>query len=348
MDSLTRSVRENDPVLRQATEWALEMWDTRAPVERVAQWQIWLAADERHREAFARVEELMNAAGNIRRVPLPGKAELAADDYDGAVSISAWRLRGRPRTKLAIPMALAATMLLAVMFLAGHPRTFSIPGVLTYQRMKTPVGGTLKVMLTDGSVVDIGGGSSVDALITPRARTITLNRGEAFFRVAKEASRPFTVRAGTTAITAIGTAFNVRRSDERVVVSVAEGAVKVETHERLSDRVAPSNQLTAGQQLSIEPGGPGLTLSAIDAGAAAGWREGRLRYLDEPLAGVVDDVIRYTGRRIELVDPSLGELRITGTVLERNLDGWLVSLEETFPVRARRGADGSIRLEKAN
>jgi len=57
---------------------------------------------------------------------------------------------------------------------------------------------------------------------------------------------------------------------------------------------------------------------------------------------VVADVGRYTARDIQIADPALEELRITGTVLEHNLDGWLASLEEAFPLTVTRNSDGTI------
>src|SRR5688572_11660074 len=352
MHNELRIEKENDPLLRQATEWALEMWDKNAPVERVAEWQSWLGADARHREAFARVEELMGVADRVQTVAYPDKGELAADAYDGAISVSEWKnqitsVRTRTRFRRPVAYAAAATVLLGVaLVLSGYPQEFTVPGLLAYKRMETPAGGTRKLTLMDGSGVDIGGRSSLRAIFTQDARRVTLEEGEAFFRVAKDATRPFTVRAGDTTITAVGTAFNVRRSGERVVVSVAEGAVRVDALRHTQAGTKPVENLVAGQQLDVEPRTRELTVATIETSAVAGWRDGRFRYLNEALSSVIVDVARYTGREIELAEPSIGELRITGTVLERNLEGWLTSLEETFQVQAIRRADGSIRLER--
>lgn len=350
MNSRRRLEQENDPVLRRATEWALEMQDPAARLERVAQWQVWLAADERHREAFARVEALMGMAERIRTVPWATERALQTDGYDPAVSVSEWKQSAhtrnkRRRSRMWYAVAASATLMVGTL-LYGYSHTFYVPGLLAYKRIETPPGGMLKFMLADGSAVEVGGQSALRTLLTPGARAIALERGEAFFRVAQDAQRPFTVYSGSIAITAIGTAFNVRRSGERVVVSVAEGAVRVDAAGRDTTQIGAGRKVLAGQQLSIEPREAQLTVASIETSAVAGWRSGRMRYLDEPLSSVIGDVARYTGREIELAEPSIGELRITGTVLERNLDGWLGSLEETFALRAIRQADGSVRLER--
>ncbi len=367
MNENLRIERESDPVLRQAAEWALELGDTRTPLERIAEWQSWLAANVQHREAFSSIEELLGVADGARKLPWPNAQEVAADVYDGAISVSAWKasklrlgVQDHQGNKLRLPDfrsfkdrvllrgALAAALLLAVtLFVADYPRELNFGGLLAYKRVETPAGGTLKIVLTDGSAVDISGQSSLRTVFTRRIRTSTLEQGEAFFRVARDVTRPFVVRAGSTSVTAVGTAFNVRRSGERVVVSVVEGAVKVSSTDRAQDDAVAAKNLNAGQQLTIGARDTEPTIVTIDTSTIAGWRDGHLRYLNEPLSSVIVDIKRYTGREIELAEPAIGDLRITGTVLEHNLDGWLASLEETFPVHAARLPDGSIKIENS-
>ena len=48
----------------------------------------------------------------------------------------------------------------------------------------------------------------------PLAREVTLTRGEAWFKVAHDKTRPFIVSAGRIRVRAVGTAFSVRRHDD--------------------------------------------------------------------------------------------------------------------------------------
>jgi len=68
--------------------------------------------------------------------------------------------------------------------------------------------------------------------------------------------------------------------------------------------------------------------------------------LDEPLNGVVSDLARYSKRRIVIATPALVDLRVTGVVFVQNIDGWLASLEATFPIRVVSEADGSTLIEQ--
>ena len=49
---------------------------------------------------------------------------------------------------------------------------------------------------------------------------------------------------------------------------------------------------------------------------------------------------RYARKRIELGDESLGDLRITGTVLGNDVGGWVQSLETAFGIEAVEEAEG--------
>ncbi len=375
MDRALHVNLENEPVLRQATEWVLELQSPGVSTERIAEWERWLAADERHVRAFDRVAALWSAADDIRAIGLPSEAEVANDAYDGSLSVSAWKWRMdttsakrsdvAPRTepwppsgrRYWVAAGLAACTLIGIATLLGiYPRELSIPGFASFHRIDTKAGETRKVTLADGSIVSVGGASSLWVRLTPRARTVSLGRGEAFFEVAQDAQRPFTVHAGATSVTAVGTAFNVRRAGKRVVVAVAEGVVNVDTSTFASPPDAPADlgsavirsaRLSAGQQLSVDPAHALPVAVSVDSAAVAGWRDGRLQYLNEPLENIVSDIRRYAARDIEIADPRIAELQVTGTVFEQNLDVWLMSLETMFPVRIVREPDGKVRLQAA-
>lgn len=74
------------------------------------------------------------------------------------------------------------------------------------------------------------------------------------------------------------------------------------------------------------------------------WRTGRREYLAEPLKYVVADVNRYSAAHITVRDAAVGELQITGTVFDNDIDGWLRSLEEFLPVKVERPEPGRVVL----
>src|SRR3546814_17782156 len=84
---------------------------------------------------------------------------------------------------------------------------------------------------------------------TPGERRVDLVAGRAFFRVAPDPSRPFIVNAGGKSVRAIGTAFEVSFEHGNMVVTLAEGKVRVEETGSGSGSgtdMAPGGQLVIG------------------------------------------------------------------------------------------------------
>jgi transmembrane sensor len=220
--------------------------------------------------------------------------------------------------------------------------------------VETAFGENRDVQLGDGSIVSAGAQSVLWATLSGDSREVTLERGEAFFRVAKDPARPFLVKIGATTVAAVGTAFNVRRAGERIVVGVSQGIVKVDarvTTAQSAARAQPERtvirtaRLSVGQQLSFDATDGSASIQTVDVIGIAAWREGLLQYRDEPLRSVIADLTRYSAHGIVIANPQIADLRITGTVFANDVDSWLQSLETALPVRVVWAPDGSARLE---
>jgi transmembrane sensor len=347
---------EQDELLRAAAQWSAELSSAEISPRRIAQWQQWLAASEAHRDAFDRIQSTLLAIdrGVGENIPWPTEAEMASDGYDGSVPVSVWKARAssrrgetwvdvlRRRRGIVVGLAASIVAAIATPIALQLIRSTQLDPVVTI--VETRAGENREVSLDDGSTVSVGARSVLWATLSRDARAVTLERGEAFFRVAKDPARPFTVKIGTTTVAAIGTAFNIRRAGERVVVAVADGIVKVDAS--TAQGAAPSRaQLGVGQQLSINTNDGSSSLQVVDAGGIAAWRDGLLQYQDEPLPAVIADVTRYSEYDIVIADPAVAELRVTGTVFANDVESWLQSLEAALPVRAIRAPDGVVRLE---
>lgn len=373
MDRLLQAQLEDDPLLKEAAEWFFEMRSDEVSGERIAEWQQWLS-DATNRGAFGRVEALWRLIDGAT-VRWPAEAEVAADDYSGAQSITAWRLRrgrgagpgarsrsGTPRNWRNPRMAIAGIAAAAAAAIAVVPYwpilTVALQGGSRIA-VATRVSDTRTISLPDGTVVSAGADTDLVATFLQRSRTVVLRHGEAYFRVVRDPSRPFTVRVGDATVTDVGTAFDVRRTLNGVVVAVAEGVVNVATrqtgaHVRSPGQPVGSNAapglapiaLSAGERLDLESFDTLPHLSPVNPDWVAGWREGRLQYVDEPLDVVIADLARYSNRRIVLATSAVANLRVTGVVYVQNIDGWLSSLETTFPLRVLPEEDGTTLIEQ--
>lgn len=170
---------------------------------------------------------------------------------------------------------------------------------------RTGVGETRIVSLEDGSRVQLNVNSAIAVDFDSGARRLSLLRGEAWFEVAPDASRPFSVAAGGGVITALGTIFDVTTERARTEVTVAE-------HRVLITGNGPNVIVEAGRQSAF---GPGLAAAAsypVDVDQVTAWRRGKLIFEDRPLREVVAALGQYHHGYFLIVDPGVRERRVTG------------------------------------
>ncbi len=281
----------SDAALETAMDWLLRL--DAAPEDDTLRAGLadWLAVDSRHAKAWQQAQHAWHLVGEVppRFVAAPATPALPAP----LPRPSSWRRRARRLATAAV----AAGLLLAL-----------LPSMLLQMKADyvSGTGEQQRITLNDGSVVYLGAASAIAIDLKPEARHVTLLRGEAFFEVAPDKARPFTVTADTLDVTVLGTAFDVRRGDGGYTVGVEHGAVRVhQDGHALTDRLLP------GQQLAIqEAAGAALhTISPQDVGA---WREGRLFVQDATVRDVVSVLQRYLTGHIAVVDRDVASRRVTG------------------------------------
>jgi transmembrane sensor len=250
----------------------------------------------------------------------------------------ATRRLGVAAAAVGVLAVLVGALLAAKQFTGGgaHPADLVIA---------TQPGVNREVKLPDGSSVTVAGGSQLAARFTDHARTVVLERGEAFFQIEQDRNRPFTVEALNTRVTAIGTAFNVRAGQDVVRVAVTEGTVSVDRGSPLVARLRPGRRevirLAAGHQVTLVRSQPDPIVVTVDAASATAWLSGTLKFVDEPLSSVVEAINRYAAKPVSLDDEAIGKYRFTGTVHAQRTDEWLRGLPDIFPVEVIEQAGGA-------
>ena len=336
---------ERDPIEFAAAEWMVRLKESSVSVEEVAEWQAWMRSDERHAEAFRRLERLWDT---FEAVPLPPPQTFSDDDYAGEVPVGEWlsSRRGLERSgarRAWLYRAAACLALIALtLVLISEERGAKREPELARQMIETAVGENRSISLADGSTVKLGGHSRLSFSLQAKQREILLEEGEAFFAVAKDPSRPFRVHAGNATVTAVGTEFDVHRSDDKVTVSVLEGKVMVQPMAPLVPvpwlaavkPVGSAAPLSAGERASVNRNGIESTPQTVNAQATLDWQNGRLAFEGESLRYVVEDVNRYTPKPIVIADRGTASLKITGTILSSNVLGWVQSLKSAFGINA--------------
>jgi transmembrane sensor len=167
------------------------------------------------------------------------------------------------------------------------------------------------VPLSDGSSVTAAPNTKLRHAIDDTQRVITLARGSALFRVAKDPARPFLVEAGEIVVEATGTQFAVERYADQVRVTMREGSVVVRPSVGAATKF-DSVPLVEDQQLTIARSGLPVVAQVDSKQATELWR-GRLTF--GPGATIKDAVKqfnRYNAIQIA-VDEATGARRMRGS-----------------------------------
>jgi transmembrane sensor len=327
---------DDEAIEATAAAW-LAQSDGGLTKEETAEFVCWRTADPRHEAAVVRLEGAWSSLQQLRDFrPLAARHP----DVDLLQGRPEYRYR-RSRLPAFATVALAASiMFAAVWWLAGTTRAAA------QQRYATTADGYERMILEDGSLLELNANSEVIVRFTTAQRRVRLERGEAHFTVAKNPLRPFLVEAGTVAVRAIGTAFNVRLGVSDVEVLVTEGRVGVVSErERVVQSVpSPSSPPAPEQRLpvlllaaneraliSTVRAIPSTVLTAPVVEKVApdvvramlAWQGPRLTFSDTPLAEAIAQFNRHNQVQIELADAELGALPIGGSFRPDNVDAFV-------------------------
>jgi len=320
---MTEHPEAPETIEETAAGWVARQRSGVMTAEEAAALHAWLAADPAHREAFDHVEGLWRASAHLRADPqIMTLRDEAARSWPP-----------RPRWRWASG-AIAAALAVAVLggWQAISPATAPTAELVRpgdEQVFSTGIGQTASVTLSDGSVVTLDTDSRLRARRVGGQRRVWLDRGQAFFKVAHDRAHPFVVAAGGRTITALGTAFNVRLEHDRMGLVLAEGRVRVEGKAPLFLPVAqkpPAAELTPGSRLVTEPDQK-WQIAKVNVDAATSWRRGQLVFVRQPLGQVVDEINRYSEKKIVVADAALAQAPITGGFPEGDVEAFVRAVE---------------------
>ena len=297
----------------------------------------------------------------MESVEIMAELEALADDPDIAAAA------GRPvspgarevKTRNRWPQwAVAATVVLgvAVTFALWRADTGQTVSGTDVQRYVTRVGEQKTVALPDGSSITLNTGTQLLVEWLDQGRKVTLQRGEAFFDVAGDATRPFSVELGAQSITVLGTSFNVRAEPGGFELAVIDGLVAVHP---ITDKLVgnePTLELSEGGS-EVVPARSGYKVTAdtlvryrsdvqtlaayfeSDVARFQQWRTGQLRFEYEPLMNVVRELNRYSAKKILIEDDRIMNMKVYALVSLERLDSALMGLEATMPIKITKHFD---------
>ena len=310
----------------------------------------WLKQSDTHQSVF---EELSALWGNLDALKaLPDYAE--SNDTKEALNHSSSFFSNWRKSFFAI----AASTLICV-GLASYLFLFQHQEVNASYVTKT--GKQRDIDLPDGSVITLNSGTAIDVNFEQDVRNIYLKKGEAFFQVAPDKSRPFSVQTKNGVVTAVGTAFTVRVQDENMDVLVTEGKIaltatddflqtpkKNSADNKLTNLHASTLvELTAGQNVVFNQQVEEIkTMRPDEAEKKLDWRDGVLVFKGESLEQVIADVSRYTEMHIEIAGDDLKTQPIAGYFKVGETEALFDALHMMSDIEVERVSPNRVRLYK--
>lgn len=201
--------------------------------------------------------------------------------------------------------------------LAYSPSSGGGQGEALYNTVSTPRGGQYQLTLADGSKVWLNAASSLrfPTAFPGKERKVEIT-GEAYFEIAKDASRPFRVNvAGKQEVEVLGTHFNINAySDEATInTTLLEGKVKVSalaTHD--------SRLLSPGQQAQMDSDQQLATSNQVDLEKVMAWKNGKFSFGE---AMDIESVMRQVSRWYDVEVEYQGKVKgFVGGSISRNVN----------------------------
>jgi transmembrane sensor len=266
--------------------------------EAAAEFEAWLA-DPDNRAAFADVEVTWALADAARDDPTMLALREAAE-----------RAHRPARRRWVVGGAVAAS--LAAVALAWPIATSDLAARLPVpadRTLSTGTGQMTTMTLPDGTVVTMDADTQLRVRDLPGQRLVTMDRGRAFFRVAKGDGAPFSLIAGGKKVTALGTAFDVNLADDCFQLTLVEGKVKVA--DVTAFRRPQTAELSPGSRLLVETEGR-WAVSRVDVEKETSWLRGWMTYDRAPMGRIAEDLNRYSEKQVVIADARVAATPMMG------------------------------------
>ncbi|MCF8227111.1 MAG: DUF4974 domain-containing protein [Bacteroidales bacterium] len=214
-------------------------------------------------------------------------------------------------------------------------------------QISVPFGEKTSVFLSDSTKVTLNAGStlSYDNSFDYRNRKVYL-RGEAFFEVSKNSSKPFIVNVDGLNVQVLGTKFNVKAyPDEHLVETILiEGSVQLEIEESNKLLVMRPNEYVVYNKNTRQ-----LTSSFEDpVELQVLWKDDVLAFRNKSLEMIARELERSYDRKIVFVDETLKNFHYSGKFITDDINEVLTTISKLSPMTYEIKNDSIFLINTAN
>lgn len=260
----------------------------------------WVEASEENERAFYRERKIFDVLMLYK--PLPAVKKVSISSSLHAKSIE-W---------LKIAAAVTLTLLLSY-FYREHEANQDLMAMTT---VSVPEGQRANITLPDGTNVWLNARTTIQYPASfDRQERFVILKGEAYFDVKRNESKPFAVRTDAYNIEVLGTKFNVNAypGTERFETTLMHGSVKVTMKTDSLQTVT----LKPEHKLSLEKGR--FIVTKVEDYNPYRWREGLICFSDESFPNIMKDFEKYYGVKIVIENENVLQTHFTGKF--REIDG---------------------------
>ncbi|MDN5212284.1 FecR domain-containing protein [Fulvivirgaceae bacterium BMA12] len=294
---------ENDDILLLLKKPEFKQWVLQPTDESNYYWQNWLEQNPDKKASALKARELILRLrfyeGKLTDLETERmfKNIISKNEPTSPPVISTFRFK---------PLKYAAILMLVVVAgitfwkLRGiKPQTEKTAQEIVYINKSNPKGQKSIIRLRDGTEVHLNSNSTLKYTsdFGIGNRKVELN-GEAYFSVAKDQKKPFTVISGNILTTALGTEFNINcRTGNNPRIILTEGKIKVEDRSKYTTPLI----LLPNQSIDYDIDTGFSAITDIDNLDEILWIHGVLKFEHTPLIKVIDELENWYGVKIQVV-----------------------------------------------
>ncbi len=310
----------------------------------IKDWKQWLEASQDNLQEAEKLEKIWEASGSFHKDYSPdvegGLSKLNAR-IERADAASSARVRFANLSTVSQWWRIAAAVLILLVAGFGANRLI-IFGASSEISATTTEKMTRKIVLADGTKVELNENSSLafPKKFSGKERHVFL-KGEGFFNVAKNPSKPFIVETAESQVKVLGTSFNYRaypnESFHEVLVKTGNVIFSGKNNSQIK-RLAIGQKALLDLNINKMKALPDKNFNALS------WRTKKLTFRSDPLKTVFSEMERYYKIKIKIDNPSILNCPYSSTLKEKKLWEITRGLELAFGLKFEKLEEGVYRI----
>jgi transmembrane sensor len=206
---------------------------------------------------------------------------------------------------------------------------------VNFEEQIVPKGRRTMLELQDGTTIWLNSDTRIEYnkdFMAGATREVYL-KGEAYFKVAPDKSRPFIVHTENVSIRVVGTSFNVKAydSDSRIETTLVEGKIMIQNKEQEGKIDLSPNQRAVfskkKQNILIE--------NYTRTENYTSWKNGVLTFEDEPMRDIIPVLERWYNVAFHVADNAMLDCQFTAKVNNKSLAEVLELFKESEKITYR-------------